>query len=49
VWFRELLRELGFVQFLGDLREVQMYSDNQGSIALAENPEDHARSKHIDV
>jgi hypothetical protein len=26
-----------------------MYSDNQGCIALAENPENHARSKHIDV
>jgi hypothetical protein len=49
VWFRELLKELGFVQFLGDLREVQIYSDNQGCIALAKNPEDHARSKHIDV
>jgi KUP system potassium uptake protein len=49
VWLRDLLRELGFVQFLGDSREVQMYSDNQGCIALAENPENHARSKHIDV
>ena len=49
MWFRELLKELGFIQFLGDSREVQMYSDNQGCIALAENPEDHARSKHIDV
>jgi hypothetical protein len=49
VWFRELFRELGQVQFLGDSREVQMYSDNQGCIALAENPENHARSKHIDV
>ncbi len=26
-----------------------MYSDNQGYIALVENPENHARSKHIDV
>jgi KUP system potassium uptake protein len=26
-----------------------MYSDNQGYIALAENLEDHARSKHIDI
>ena len=49
MWFRELLKELGFIQFLGDSREVQIYSDNQGYIALAENPEDHARSKHIDV
>ncbi len=26
-----------------------MYSDNQGCIALAENPEKHSRSKHIGV
>ena len=26
-----------------------MYSDNQSCIALAENPESHSRSKHIDV
>jgi hypothetical protein len=26
-----------------------MYSDNEGCIALAKNPEGHARSKHIDV
>ena len=26
-----------------------MYSDNQGCITLAENPEGHSRSKHIDV
>jgi hypothetical protein len=49
IWFRDLFKELGFTQFLGDSREVQMYSDNQGCIALAENPENHARSKHIDV
>jgi hypothetical protein len=49
VWFRELLKELGFIQFLGGAREIQIYSDNQGYIALAENSEDHARSKHIDI
>jgi hypothetical protein len=49
VWFRGLLRETGFTQYLGDSLGVQMYSDNQGCIALAENPEDHSRSKHIGV
>jgi hypothetical protein len=49
IWFRDLFKELGFTQFLGDSRAVQIYSDNQGCIALAENPENHARSKHIDV
>ena len=28
---------------------MQMYSDNLGCIALAENPEGHSRSKHISV
>jgi hypothetical protein len=49
VWIRGLLLKLGFTQFLGDSLEVQMYSDNQGCIALAENPENHSRSKHIGV
>jgi hypothetical protein len=49
MWFRRLLSETGFTQFLGNSLEVQMYSDNQGCIALAENPEGHSRSKHIDV
>jgi hypothetical protein len=49
MWFRRLLQETGFPQFLGDTLEVQMYSDNQSCIALAENPEGHSRSKHIDV
>ena len=28
---------------------IIMNEDNQGSIALAQNPEDHPRTKHIDV
>ena len=28
---------------------VVIYCDNQGAIALAKNPESHARSKHIDI
>jgi transposase InsO family protein len=43
--WRTFLRELGF-----DMSEPTLIlSDNQGSIALAKNPEHHARSKHIDV
>ena len=49
MWFRRLLQETGFSQFLGDSFEVQMYSDNQSCIALAENPKSHSRSKYIDV
>lgn len=28
---------------------VKIYKDNQGSIALAKNPEFHKRTKHIDI
>ena len=41
--------------FLCELREmkndeaVKIYEDNQGSIALAKNPECHKRTKHIDI
>uniref|UniRef100_A0AAV1UZ49 Copia protein n=1 Tax=Peronospora matthiolae TaxID=2874970 RepID=A0AAV1UZ49_9STRA len=28
---------------------IKMYEDNQGSIALAKNPEFHKRTKHIDI
>ena len=26
-----------------------MYEDNQGAIALSQNPKDHSRTKHIDI
>ena len=45
IWIQRLLSELG--------RKAEnaetIYEDNQGAIALANNPEHHARTKHIDV
>jgi hypothetical protein len=45
IWLQRLLRELG--------REAEnaktIYEDNQGAIALANNPEYHARTKHVDI
>ena len=45
IWIQRLLSELG--------REVEnartIYEDNQGAIALANNPEHYVRMKHIDV
>ena len=41
--------------FLGDLGEmtsneaIKMYENNQGSIALGNNPEFHKKTKHIDI
>jgi hypothetical protein len=40
-----------FLQQLGHQLQgpTTIYGDNQGAIALVENPEFHARTKHIDV
>ena len=32
-----------------DIDSVTIMGDNQGAIALASNPEYHARTKHIDI
>jgi hypothetical protein len=45
VWIRNLLGQLGFTQD----QLITIYRDNQGALALAENPEFYARTKHIDV
>jgi hypothetical protein len=51
VWLRELFIELGQDQFLSGNpgQPVRIYGDNQGALALVENPENHQRTKHIDV
>ena len=46
IWLKAFLCELG------EMRSddaVKIYEDNQGSIALAKNPEFHKRTKHIDI
>lgn len=46
-WHQTLLDEL---QYTGaDIHATLLYGDNTGSLDLAENPERHSRSKHIDV
>ena len=49
VWTRGLLRELGYDWLLEGEYTVPISSDNNAAIALSENPENHARSKHIDI
>jgi len=44
IWLRNLLSELGFKQ-----KVTTIYEDNQSCIALAKNPIDHQRVKHIDT
>ena len=45
IWWRSYLAGLGY-----DMTQpTTLLSDSQGSIALAKNPDHHARTKHIDV
>uniref|UniRef100_H3H9Q4 Integrase catalytic domain-containing protein n=1 Tax=Phytophthora ramorum TaxID=164328 RepID=H3H9Q4_PHYRM len=46
VWLKVILCELG--EMASD-EAVKIYEDNQGSIALAKNPQFHKRTKHIDI
>jgi hypothetical protein len=45
IWIQRILRELGRDAKDGNV----IHEDNQGAIALAHNPEFHARTKHIDI
>ena len=45
LWIQRLLNELGRTAENANV----IYEDNQGAIALANNPEHHAQTKHIDV
>ena len=44
VWFRQLLKDLGHPQ-----KTITLYEDNQACISLTKNPEDHKRTKHIQI
>jgi hypothetical protein len=45
MWLRHLYGELGYVQKSPTL----LLGDNDGSIAMARNPQFHKRSKHVDI
>ena len=45
IWLRVLLEEMGFKQ----ISATTIHVDNQGCIALAHNPVNHSRVKHIDI
>ena len=45
VWIGRFLEELHQTR----IYPIPLYCDNQGAIALAKNPENHQRTKHIDV
>jgi transposase InsO family protein len=45
IWLRRLLGDLGFTQE----KATEIFEDNQGCIAMAKNPVNHDRTKHIDI
>ena len=47
IWLQVLLEELGALTHIKQMSTL--YGDNQGALALARNPEYHARTKHIDI
>ena len=50
IWLRRLLTELRVAEEEGESPVATViYGDNQGAIALAKNPQFHARTKHIDI
>lgn len=49
-WIRTLLKEIHRENLLGKGgNTVQIFGDNQASLAIAEDPMSHRRTKHIDV
>ena len=44
IWLKLLLKELGYPQ-----GNVKIYEDNQATIKIAKNPQDHKRTKHIQI
>ncbi|CAL2244781.1 unnamed protein product [Prunus armeniaca] len=45
LWLRRLLRALGF----GPKKPMDLYCDNKAAIAIAHNPVQHDRTKHVEV
>ena len=44
IFLKDLLKELGLED-----RAITVYTDSNSAIELANNPEHHAKSKHIDI
>ena len=45
LWLRNLLRDLGFRQ----KKAMDLHCDNKAAIAIAHNPVQHDRTKHVEV
>lgn len=44
IWLKQILNELGYPQ-----TNVPIYEDNQSCILLARNPQDHKKTRHIQI
>jgi len=49
IWVTRFMAELSGSSIEGIPQSTTLYADNQGSMALAHNPEFHARTKHIAI
>ena len=49
IWLQQLTGELQKVVHVKGRKQIQLYTDNQGALALAYNPEIHQRTKHIAI
>lgn len=45
IWIRKLLKDF----YIASEKSTIIYEDNQGCIAMAKNPVNHERTKHIDI
>jgi hypothetical protein len=45
IWLKGILKSLS----IGTNKPIKLFGDNQGSLKLAKNPQNHSRTKHIDV
>ena len=45
IWLRKLLADLG----QGQSSPIELYCDNKSAIAIAQNPVQHGKTKHINV
>ena len=46
LWLKGVLESL---EYQTESETVQLFGDNQGSLKLAKNPNNHQRTKHIDI
>jgi hypothetical protein len=47
LWLKDVFSELGYKK--PDVQSIDICGDNQGALALGENPEFHSRTKHISI